>query len=113
MNKKEFLRLFLDVFIRDNLKHGFCEETKNNYIDKFLVATEKTNVNKLNKLIDNFENVLIELNNGYRDKDEYVKFTRKYRFEQFLFEHDELKEVIKVRKVWLKKKRLGIRNYMQ
>jgi len=113
MDKKEFLRLFLDVFIRDNLKHGFCEETLNDFVDKFLEATKKTNVNKLNKLIDEFENVVADLTDNIHDNDEFVKSYRKYRFKQFLFEHDELKEAIKERKVWVKKKKLGIKNYMR
>jgi hypothetical protein len=112
MDKKEFLRLFLDVFIRDNLKYGFREETLDNFVDKFLEATKKTNTNKLNKLIDQFENVIVELNDNYCD-DEFSKSYRKSRFKQFLFEHNELKEAIKVRKVWVKKKKLGIKNYMK
>jgi hypothetical protein len=112
MDKKEYLKLFIDVFIRDNLKTGFRDEKINNYIDKFLESTKKTNVNKLNKLIDEFENVIVDLSNGHRDI-EFDKSYRKYRFSQFLFEHDELKGAIKQRKIWLNKKRLGIRNYMQ
>lgn len=111
MTKKEELTLLLNLFIKDNLKHGFADATIDAYVDKFINATTKPNIKKLNKLIDNFEMAVAELSPETHDP-EFDADYRPYRVEQFLFNHDELKKLIAERKIWLAKKRAGVRNYM-
>ena len=112
--RKEDLSLFLDLFIRDNLKTGFCAEKLDAYVTKYVEATTKVETNKLNKLIDEFEQSVIDLNDGFRSASDraFDASYRPHRFKEHIFNHDELKRAIQERKNWLVKKRMGIRNYI-
>jgi hypothetical protein len=112
--RKQDLSLFLNLFIRDNLKFSFSEEKLDAYITKYVEATTKVKTKSLYKLIDEFEQSIIDLDDGFRSASDrkFDASIRPHRFKQYIFNHDALKEVIQERKNWLVKKRMGIKNYM-
>ena len=111
--RKEDLTLFLSLFIRDNFKYGFEQKKLDDYITKYVEATSKVKVKQFNKLLDDFEKSISDLHDIRTLEDKKLDDSfRPYRFEQFIFNQNELKEAILERKKWLVKKRMGIRNYM-
>ena len=93
--KKEELLKFIEFFVDNNLKYSFSNETYEKYVDRFIECTSPRAVNRLNKLLNEFEEVL-----GTKfDEDRYCD--RSWNFRNWVYRPEELKPHIK----WLRQQR--------